>query len=228
MMTRPVLGGLFSYWDADNEALISAIIIDDSFSMSGKNDDLDRHDLLLSTFDSILKNISDNSHIYIATLSKGKLYDGIKSKMPELDKLFHITYTSPEIGTTIQEMKSELSNQNAIKELYYIYTKIHTALKNKNAESIIDMFDEKNNETDIAMNKKPGSTKVNLLSGLKDASEDENNIIVPFSYNEYFFEIEDNLKLIYIDAIAWNIKSGGSRKFSMKFRRENGKWILTR
>tara|TARA_B110000467_G_scaffold23696_1_gene21171 strand:- start:2403 stop:4208 length:1806 start_codon:yes stop_codon:yes gene_type:complete len=120
MMTRPVLGGLFTYWDADNEALISAIIIDDSFSMSGKNDDLDRRDLLLSTFDSILKNVSDNSHIYIATLSKGKLYDGIKSKMPEINKLFHITYTSPEIGTIIQEMKSELSSQNAIKELYYI------------------------------------------------------------------------------------------------------------
>jgi len=119
-MTRPVIGGLFSYWDADNEALISAIIIDDSFSMYGENNGLDRYDLLLSTFDSILKNVSENSHIYIATLSKGKLYDGIKSEMPELDRIFDLTYTSLGIGSAIQEMQYLFSNQNAIKELYYI------------------------------------------------------------------------------------------------------------
>ena len=120
MMTRPVIGGLFSYWDTDDETLISAIIIDDSFSMNGKNDNVDRHDVILSTFNEILDNISENSQIYIATLSKGELYNGIKAKLPELDKLFKITFTSPEIGTTLKEMESEFSNQDGIKELYYI------------------------------------------------------------------------------------------------------------
>jgi len=120
MMTRPVIGGLFSYWDADDETLISAIIIDDSFSMNGKNDNVDRYDLILSTFNEILDNISENSQIYIATLSKGVLYNGIKAKSPKLDKLFKITFTSPEIGTTLKEMESEFSNQDGIKELYYI------------------------------------------------------------------------------------------------------------
>jgi len=36
MMTRPVVGGLFSYWNTDDDSLVSVILIDDSFSMHGK------------------------------------------------------------------------------------------------------------------------------------------------------------------------------------------------
>ncbi|MCJ8327667.1 MAG: hypothetical protein MJK08_11295 [Campylobacterales bacterium] len=128
---------------------------------------------------------------------------------------------------TVAEL-TKFKERPDIRELYDIYTKIHTALKNKNAESIIDMFDERNIETDIAWNDKSGSTKSDLLLRLKDASEDPDNEIVEFNYDEYSYQLEDNLKIIYIDAIAWNKKNGGSRSFSMKFRRENGKWILTR
>ena len=60
MMTRPVVGGLFSYWDTDNDSLISVVIIDDSFSMQGTNDEFSRLDLIKSTYSDILGNISDN------------------------------------------------------------------------------------------------------------------------------------------------------------------------
>ena len=120
MMTRPVIGGLFSYWDSDDEALISAIIIDDSFSMNGKSNDHERYDLVISTFKNVLENISDNSQVYIATLSKGELYNGIKAKLPESENLFQLTYTSSEIGGILKDMESQFSEQDAIKELYYI------------------------------------------------------------------------------------------------------------
>ena len=128
---------------------------------------------------------------------------------------------------TIEEL-IKFKERPDIKELYNIYTKIHTALKNKNAESIIDMFEERNTETDIAWNDKEGSAKASLLEGLKDASEDDNNEIIEFIHEKRAYFIEDNLKLIYIPAISWNKKTGGSREFTMRFRRENGKWILTR
>ena len=128
---------------------------------------------------------------------------------------------------TIDELM-EIKERPDIKELYNIYTKIHTALKNKNAESIIDMFEERNYETDIAWGNEPGTTKDKLLAGLKEASQDPQNEIVPFPHEKFAYKIEDNLKIIKVNAIGWNKKTGGSREFSMSFRRENGKWILTR
>ena len=120
MMTRPVVGGLFTYWDSDNEAIISVVIIDDSFSMHGNNEDFSRLDLIKSSYEDILDNISDNSQIYIATLSKGELYSGIKAKIPELTKLFEIGYLSPNIGDILKNIELEFSDRSALKELYYI------------------------------------------------------------------------------------------------------------
>jgi len=120
MMTRPVIGGLFSYWNTDDDSLISVILIDDSFSMYGKNDDIDRHTQIFSIYNEILNNISDNSEIYISTLSKGKLYSGIKAKLPEIDKIFEITYTSPEISVSLAEIEAKYADEYSKKELYYI------------------------------------------------------------------------------------------------------------
>ena len=120
MMTRPVVGGLFTYWDTDNEALISVIIIDDSFSMHGNNNEFPRLDLIQSTYSDILNNISDNSQIYIATLSKGQLYSGIKANIPKLSKLFQITFSSPSIDKVLKDIESNFSDESALKELYYI------------------------------------------------------------------------------------------------------------
>ena len=120
MMTRPVVGGLFTYWDADNEALISVIIIDDSFSMHGNNDGFPRLDLIESTYLDILNNISDNSQIYITTLSKGELYSGIKAKIPKLSKLFEFGFSSPSIDGILKDIESNFSDESALKELYYI------------------------------------------------------------------------------------------------------------
>ena len=120
MMTRPVVGGLFSYWDTDNEALISVIIIDDSFSIHGNNNEYSRLDLIQSTYSDILNNISDNSQIYITTLSKGELYSGIKAKIPKLSKLFELGFSSPTIDGVLKDIESNFSDESALKELYYI------------------------------------------------------------------------------------------------------------
>ena len=119
-MTRPVVGGLFSYCNTDDDSLVSVILIDDSFSMHGKNDDIERHTQILSIYNDILSNISELSEIYITTLSKGKLYSGIKAKLPKIDKIFEITYTSPDISVSLAEIKAEYADDYAIKEFYYI------------------------------------------------------------------------------------------------------------
>ena len=68
MMTRPVIGGLFTYWDSENEAITSVILIDDSFSMRGTANKVSRLSLIQSSYQSILDNISDNSQISVLTL----------------------------------------------------------------------------------------------------------------------------------------------------------------
>ena len=120
MMTRPVMGGLFTYWDTENEATTSVILIDDSFSMHGNSNGISRLELIESTYLNILDNISDNSKIHILTLSKGQLYAGLKAKMPKLSKLIQIGFSSPTIDSALKDIESKIAEESGMKELYYI------------------------------------------------------------------------------------------------------------
>jgi hypothetical protein len=126
------------------------------------------------------------------------------------------------------EEYNALKERPDIKELYNIYTKIHTALKNKEVESIMDMFEERTTEIDLAWNRKKGTNKKALLASLKEEVDNPDNTIVEFIHGKRAFLIEDNLKLIHVPVISFNSESSGSTKFKLIFRREDGKWILTR
>ncbi|MCJ8327668.1 MAG: hypothetical protein MJK08_11300 [Campylobacterales bacterium] len=128
---------------------------------------------------------------------------------------------------TVDEL-DKIKERSDIKELYNIYTKIHTALKNKKPERILDLFEERNNELDIAWGKESGFMKVDNLVSIKEEIDNLDKELVEFNHKDMAFFIEDNLKLIHIPAIGWNKKDGGSVDLNLKFRRENGKWILTR
>lgn len=122
-----------------------------------------------------------------------------------------------------------LKSTKEIQELYAIYGKIHSAIKENNVASIIDMFDERGIEKEAAYYDPKGYNKEGQLKRLIEVSSGGDYEIRDFNPNKEFYFIEDNRKLIYLDVIRFkNKKTGMYRKFGMSFRRENGKWILTR
>ena len=138
------------------------------------------------------------------------------------------------INTRFDELtKNEyytLRQRADIKELYKAYKRIYDALEKKDVDSIIDLFDERNKEMDIAMYHNKPYYKKRLYEALKKDVNDNNRELLKWNESEMYFFIEENGKLIYIDgAITFNDKDGSTNtSYPILFRKENGKWIISR
>jgi len=119
----------------------------------------------------------------------------------------------------------KLKATKEIQELYEIYGKIHSAIKENRVASIIDMFDERGVEMEAAWYRPNGYQKEGLPKQFMDS---KNGKLKPYNPDKLYYFIEDNRKLIYIDAIKFIDKDGFVTTFKMRFRREKGEWILTR
>jgi hypothetical protein len=120
----------------------------------------------------------------------------------------------------------ELKETPLIQSLYDEYVTIHSALKRKDIEAIIDLFDERNEELDIALGLEKGDAKKNLYDDLKESSD--NHKLIPFTVSKRSFFIEKGNRIAYVSPIAFDRADGITSKYNMKFRLKNGKWILTR
>ena len=123
-----------------------------------------------------------------------------------------------------------LKETQLIKDLYAQYDRIHEGLSN-NVDSIIDMFDERNAEFDVAFNMPVGFHKNSLKEGFEDSLK-QGSVLKPLDHSETFFFVHRNNKLAYLDhAIVFKdpeSSGGGYTNYKAAFRLENGKWILTR
>jgi len=135
---------------------------------------------------------------------------------------------APTTFNEISENKAykEFKKTKEIQELYAIYGKIHTAIKEGKISSIIDMFDERGAEMDRAYYHESGYNKEEMLKDLIEASNEWE--IREFNPKKADYFIENNRKLIYLKVIRFKNSNGLFMTLGMKFRRENGKWILTR
>ena len=68
----------------------------------------------------MLENISDDSDLHISTLSKGKIFSGIKADAPDLEKIFSLTYLSHDMTNVLLNVKEDYDSSDSIKDLYYI------------------------------------------------------------------------------------------------------------
>ena len=132
------------------------------------------------------------------------------------------TFDEPSETTAYEAFKSTKEMQ----ELYAIYEEIHRAIKEGKISSIIDMFDERSTEMDRAYYRKKGYNKEGLVERLVDVST--NWEIREFNPKKTDYFIENNRKLIYLKVIRFKNSDGLYRTLGMTFRRDNGKWILTR
>jgi len=115
------------------------------------------------------------------------------------------------------------------------YQKVQSALETGEVDSVIPLFDERNREVDMAFYREPGTTEQGILESLKESANDKNLELVELSKDFVHLLPEENRKLVRLvaaddgAAIGLNFIEGqGSVRYDLVFRRENGKWILTR
>ncbi len=114
MMTRPTVGGLWNTISShkDNHNII---IIDDTFSTSGRVEGKERNEFTYEILESIFSSLQDKSEISIYTLTKGKIFTGLLENIIPVETLIENTY-------------EDLSTD--------IFTKIIT--ENKNKDKLVD------------------------------------------------------------------------------------------
>lgn len=122
-----------------------------------------------------------------------------------------------------------------VDELLVEYMKVHDAITNKKTNEIISMFSERNRELDAAFYYPVGTYENKIRLALEDAANDDSAELVSIKATGLNIFGSANNRLASLHgrkrgaAIGLNYKNGmGSYGFDMIFRRQNGKWILTR
>lgn len=132
----------------------------------------------------------------------------------------------------------EVSDQQYEKDLRDIlveYRKIYDAIEKGNTESIISMFAERNEETDKAFYRSAGETERTIRESLEEAAGNDDLELLALEADYVSLHPERNGKVVSLrregmdPAIILNYKDGsGSVSYPLFFRKEDGKWILTR
>ncbi len=130
---------------------------------------------------------------------------------------------------------NDIDYYNHMDVLLSEYMKIQKALENKQVNTILTMFDERNKELDAAFYNAPGTLEKEIKEALIEAANNKELKLVELKKDYLDFMIHDNNKLIGLTrvgdepAIVFNYTSGiGSQSFDLIFRMKDGKWILTR
>ena len=136
---------------------------------------------------------------------------------------------------TIQEAKQLQKENSQLKKLYSLNHRIYNAAKNKDIDTLISFFSERNREMDIAYFKVKGDTEKELRAEFKKDMEDKEQALREITESAWeqhksTFVVEYGNTLAYLKAIlVWNsIGYSGSASYNMKFRYDGEKWILTR
>lgn len=121
-----------------------------------------------------------------------------------------------------------------VESLVVYYKRISDAIKNKNVDSILPMFEERNREIDQAFYSPPGTTAQKIATALKDAANDPDLTPLTIKADYLMTRTHDNNKLVELvreggdDAIVFNLRGGGSESYPIIFRKQGDKWIITR
>jgi hypothetical protein len=117
-----------------------------------------------------------------------------------------------------------------IETLYDVHQKIYNSLKKGDVDSIIDLFDERCEEMDIAMYKEKGYYKKTIYEALEKNVNDDSMEMLDFNKDTYFFQVSEGGKTAYIKkSILFNKKDGSmNTRYDLLFRKEGNKWVLTR
>jgi len=129
-----------------------------------------------------------------------------------------------------QKEYEKLKKTPKIQALYAVDAKIRKALKSKNPQGIIDLFNERFEEGGIAFYDTPQNMKKILLEDFVEYVNNSDAELIERSEDEHYFVIEENKKLAWLRPIAYyDKKTGLYHSYNIKYRlNKEGEWVITK
>jgi hypothetical protein len=113
MITRPIIKNKFNS-QISGESKLHAIILDDSFSIRG------REGMLRNVLNNILEEIPNKDRIIWINLNNGLQFNGIKEDLPIIDNFTNMTYHSGSFSSALHVLNENTIAEIASYELYIL------------------------------------------------------------------------------------------------------------
>lgn len=188
--------------------------------------------------DVVIKNVSNEFYKKSLLLERDgrniSIHFSFSSSLPRwkfldsetiLPKSFH--------DLSAEEYEKIRKNNPKIKQLYEINHKIYMLAKEKNLEGLNKFFKERHQELDAAYYSH--NTEKEFLEEIKKDMNNPKKKLLNWSEDEWknhklYYIVEKNNKVAFIkQVLQWDdTEFSGASRYKIKFRYENGKWILTR
>lgn len=129
---------------------------------------------------------------------------------------------------------SEAEYYAALDDLFVEYKKILDALADNDIDSIMAMYKEHNLEGDLAFHNKPGTMESSISKFMQENIDSPEWKLQVRKPEHLGIKLENNRKLVSLtldkdgNAIGFEKSNGAYDSYPVMFRRQNGKWILTR
>ncbi|MAJ45368.1 MAG: hypothetical protein CMF96_11590 [Candidatus Marinimicrobia bacterium] len=119
-ISRPIIKGQFADWVNNPESTVTAIIIDDSFSMNGIRFDKNNLDLIKIKVNEIKNNLIDKQFVLFGTFSNGIQFLGLKEEFEKFELVYRISDLNIGYEKIFDQIKDTLNQGIINKELYLL------------------------------------------------------------------------------------------------------------
>lgn len=119
-ISQPVLRGEFSNWVYNPQSTLTAIIIDDSFSMNGIRNQEESIEIINSKLDEIKESLVDKQQIIFGSFKKGIEFYGIYEEFKSFEPIIELTDLNLNFNTIINELADTIKHQSINKEIYIL------------------------------------------------------------------------------------------------------------
>ncbi len=130
MISRPVINGIFNLQNSGESAL-HAIILDDSFSMSGNRENIQH------TVRKILNQIPDKNQLIFINTNGGLKFKGLREDIPPFESLVKSTFLGESVNNSLNILKVNSEGEFTSKELYIL-----TDGQNSSIKALIENSDQ--------------------------------------------------------------------------------------
>jgi len=128
MISRPVINGIFNLQNSGESAL-HAIIMDDSFSMSGNKENVQ------NAAQKILNQIPDKNQLIWMNTNGGLQFKGLREDVPPIESLVKSTFLGKSINNSLNTLKVNSRGEFTSKELYILTDGQYSSIKELNDNS---------------------------------------------------------------------------------------------
>jgi len=128
MISRPVINGIFNFQNSGESAL-HAIIMDDSFSMSGNKENVQY------AAQKILNQIPDKNQLIWMNTNGGLQFRGLREDVPPIESLVKSTFLGKSINNSLNTLKVNSRGEFTSKELYILTDGQYSSIKQLNDNS---------------------------------------------------------------------------------------------